>query len=359
MKRYGNIFEKIYDMDNLYLAHKNARKGKTYYKEVQMVDSNPEYYLSQIQDMLKNKTYRVSEYDVSIINDKGKDRELMKLPYYPDRIIQWAIMLQIDTIFMNTFCTHSCASVYGRGIHRASRLVTKYLKDKENTKYCLKLDIKKYYPNVNHQILKELLRKKFKDNDLLELLDMIIDSYPKEKGIPIGSYLSQYFANYYLTYFDHWLKEDKCIKYVVRYMDDIVIFYKSKSYLHTLIRDISNYLETNLDLKVKENWQVFPVDIRGVDFVGYRHFRNYKLLRKTTCKRFKNSMKNIHNKCNNNKLMNYSEWCSVNSYNGWLNFCNGFRLSNKYIFPIQFHADKYYNEVILNKTKITYKAKGC
>lgn len=359
MKRYGNIFEKIYDMDNLYLAHKNARKGKTYYKEVQMVDSDPEYYLSQIQDMLKNKTYRVSEYDISIINDKGKERELMKLPYYPDRIIQWAIMLQIDMIFMNTFCTHSCASVYGRGIHRASRLVTKYLKDKENTKYCLKLDIKKYYPNVNHQILKELLRKKFKDNDLLELLDMIIDSYPKEKGIPIGSYLSQYFANYYLTYFDHWLKEDKCIKYVVRYMDDIVIFHNSKSYLHTLIRDISNYLETNLDLKVKENWQVFPIDIRGVDFVGYRHFRNYKLLRKTTCKRFKNSMKSIYNKCNNDKLMNYSEWCTVNSYSGWLNFCNGFRLSSKYIFPIQFHADEYYNEVILNKTKITYKAKGC
>ena len=106
MKRYGNIYSKIYDMDNLKFAHKNARKDKLFYKEVKMVDSNEEYYLKQIQDMLINKTYKVSKYEVSIINDKGKERELMKLPYFPDRIIQWAIMLQIEQIFTNTFCTH-------------------------------------------------------------------------------------------------------------------------------------------------------------------------------------------------------------------------------------------------------------
>ena len=96
MKRYGNIFEKIYDMDNLRLAHQNARKDKLFYREVKMVDSDPDYYLGQIHDMLKNGTYKVSDYDVSIINDKGKERELMKLPYFPDRIIQWAILLQIE-----------------------------------------------------------------------------------------------------------------------------------------------------------------------------------------------------------------------------------------------------------------------
>lgn len=83
MKRYGYIYEKIYSMDNLLLAHKNARKDKSFYKDVQMVDENPEHYLKQIQDMLKNETYKVSKYEVSIINDKGKERELMKLPYFP------------------------------------------------------------------------------------------------------------------------------------------------------------------------------------------------------------------------------------------------------------------------------------
>ena len=133
MKRYGNIYSKIYDMDNLKFAHKNARKDKLFYKEVKMVDSNEEYYLKQIQDMLINKTYKVSKYDVSIINDKGKERELMKLPYFPDRIIQWAILLQIEQIFTNTFCTHTCASLSGRGIKRASQLTTKELKDPDNT----------------------------------------------------------------------------------------------------------------------------------------------------------------------------------------------------------------------------------
>ena len=92
MKRYGNLYSKIYDMENLKLAHKNARKDKLFYKEVQMVDSDEEYYLKQIQEMLINKTYEVSDYVVSVINDKGKDRELCKLPYFPDRIIQWAIL---------------------------------------------------------------------------------------------------------------------------------------------------------------------------------------------------------------------------------------------------------------------------
>ena len=139
-------------------------------------------------------------------------------------------------------------------------------------------------------ILKNLLRKKFKDKRLLDLLFMIIDSYPGEKGIPIGSYLSQYLANFYLAYFDHWLKEKMGVKYVVRYMDDIVIFHYSNSYLHWLKRKMDEYLKDNLDLEIKKNWQVFPSEIRGIDFIGYRHFYGYKLLRKATCKKFKRKM---------------------------------------------------------------------
>lgn len=349
MKRYGNIFSKIYDMDNLILAHKNARKDKAFYKDVKMVDENTTYYLTQIQEMLKHNTYKVSEYDISTISDKGKERELMKLPYFPDRIIQWAIMLQIEDIFVKTFCTHTCASLKNRGISYASKLLTNYLKDKYNTKYCLKIDVKKFYPNINHKILKQLLRKKFKDRRLLELLDLIIDSYPDEKGIPIGSYLSQYLANFYLSYFDHWLKEDMKVKYVVRYMDDIVILNNSKTYLHWLKRKMDTYFKINLDLNIKDNWQVFPTNVRGIDFVGYRHFYGYKLLRKTTCKKFKKKMLSIKRKQNKNQMINYSEWCSGNSYKGWLQWCDSHRLCKKYITPIQKSLDRYYNSVILKK----------
>jgi len=347
MKRRGYIFEKICDIDNLREAHRNSRKDKTYYREVKMVDSDPDFYLKKIQEMLANKTYKVSEYTISTLNDKGKERELMKLPYFPDRIIQWAIMLQIEQDFMNVFCNHSCASVKGRGIHHATRLVDKYMKDKEGCKYCLKIDIKKFYPNIDHEILKQLLRKIFKDKNLLWILDLIIDSMPEGKGVPIGSYLSQYLANFYLTYFDHWLKEEKRVKYVIRYMDDIVIFGATKEELHQLKSDIDNYLEENLKLKIKGNHQVFPTAIRGVDFVGYRHFFGYKLLRKSTCKRFKRTCRRIYKRVKNGALMRLNEFCSINSYDGWLKWCNSWRLKEKYIKQLE-EALLKYREVYCN-----------
>lgn len=346
MKRFGNIYPKIYDMDNLKLAHKNARKDKLFYREVKMVDSNEEFYLTQIQNMLKNNSYVVSEYTISVINDKGKQRELCKLPYFPDRIIQWAILLQIEEIFMKTLCTHTCASLKDRGIRKAAELTDRYMQDKFNTEYCLKIDVSKFYPNINHAVLKKLLMKKFKDKDLLELLFRIIDSTPGNKGVPIGSYLSQFLANFYLSYFDHWLKEEMGLKYVVRYMDDIVIFHYSKEYLHWLKCKMDDYLNNELDLVIKANWQVFPTAIRGVDFVGFRHFYGYKLLRKSTCKKFKKKMQYIKRRMDANKPISYSDWCSANSYNGWLKWCNSYRLKQKYIVPIQPILDEYYQKQI-------------
>ena len=226
------------------------------------------------------------------------------------------------------------------------------MEDRPGTAYCLKIDVNKFYPNINHEILKTMLRKKFKDNDLLELLDKIIDSMPGEKGVPIGSYLSQYLANFYLAYFDHWLKEIKRVKYIVRYMDDITIYNESKEFLHALLRDMEEYLQNNLKLSVKDNWQVFPTDIRGVDFVGYRHFYGYKLLRKSTCKNFKRKMLNIKKKIQKGLNISYSEWCSANSYKGWLTWCDGFRLMQKYIAPLQPTLEKYYQENIKRKAAV-------
>jgi len=354
LKRFGNIYSKIYDMDNLREAHRNARKDKLFYREVQMVDSDPDYYLGEIQRMLKNKTYKISEgdYSVSIINDKGKDRELWKLPYYPHRIIQWAIMLQIEPIFQSVFTDFVCASLPNRGIHRAMNLVNRALKDEGETKYCLKVDVHHFYPSINHEALKRLLRRKFKDPDLLSMLDMIIDSHPP-KGIPIGSYLSQYLANYYLAYFDHWLKESLKVKYVIRYMDDIVIFSGSKDYLHWVVREMMKYLESELGLELKDNWQIFPTEIRGVDFIGYRFFRRFTLLRKKTCKRFKRQMRKIRKRWEGKRRISYREWCAVNSYHGWLKWCDSYRLREKYIVPILDAVTDFYLNVI-KKGRLNY-----
>ena len=338
MKRYNDIFPKIVDMENLREAFKNAKKSKSHYHEVKMVAKDPDFYLSKIQEMLINGTYKTSKYETFIKNDKGKEREIYKLPFYPDRIIHWAIMLQIEPIFMKTFTTFTNASLKDRGIHRTLDQLDKMLLDKEGTKYCLKIDVEKFFPNINHDILKELLRKKFKDKLLLNLLDEIIDSIDGEKGAPIGNYLSQYFANFYLAYFDHWLKETKKCKYVLRYMDDIVILHSDKNFLHQLRKDISVYLDKNLKLKLKDNWQVYPVDSRGIDFVGYKTFRKYKLLRKSTYKRMKTKCIKLEKK----SLLSFSDFCSVNSYLGLIKWCNGHNLSKKYIIKL---LDKDYKDL--------------
>jgi hypothetical protein len=236
---------------------------------------------------------------------------------------------------MKTFTSFSCASIKGRGIHRASNLLDKYLRDKENTTYCLKLDVKKFYDNVDHKVIKNLLNKKFKDTELLQLLFALVDSFPQNAGIPIGSYLSQFLANFYLSSLDHRLKEYHHTKYVIRYMDDIVILHKSKEYLHRLRRSISCYLQVFLKVCLKSNWQVFPSLTRGIDFVGYRHFSSFKLLRKSTCLKLKRKMREILKLFKAYNKVSYSNQCSFNSYKGWASFCDSFRLASKYFKPVE------------------------
>ena len=202
MKRIGYLYEKIYDLDNLILAERKARRGKSKQYGVREFDKNPMDNIINLYYILLNKEYRTSEYIVFKIKDP-KEREIFRLPYYPDRIVHHAIMNILEPIFVKCFTVNTYSCIKGRGILLCLNNLKKALKDKENTKYCLKLDIQKFYPSVDNEILKKLLRKKFKDEDLLNLLDEIIDS---SQGLPIGNYLSQYFANFYLTYFDHYIK---------------------------------------------------------------------------------------------------------------------------------------------------------
>lgn len=358
MKRYGHLWEQICSMDNLQLAHKHARKGKGWYKEVKSVDENPEHYLRLLQDMLVNHTFHTSEYEMFIKREGHKEREIYKLPYFPDRIAQWAILQVIEPILLKNLIANTYSAIPGKGIHAALNDVRNAIQnDVPGTQYCLKFDVRHYYQSIDHEILKAKYRRVFKDPELLMALDEIIDSVdtatfedlmrlcaaPDEhKGLPIGNYHSQYGGNFYLSSFDHWLKEEKRIKYYYRYMDDIVIFGQSKEELHALKNEITNYLWGNLKLTVKDNWQVFPTFDRGVDFVGYRIFLNYTLLRKTTCEQMKDKMVDLRVKVESGQEMNYSEWCSVNSYNGWLMPCDSFRLHDKYIAPLIPHCEQYY-----------------
>lgn len=315
MKRIGNLYEQIYSLNNLILAENKARRGKLKQKDVIKFDLNKEQNLINLHKQLINNEFKNSKYHVFKIFE-GKERVIYKLPYFPDRIIHHAILNILEPIFVScfTFNTYSC--IKNRGIHKALKDLTKSLKDVKNTQYCLKLDIQKFYPNIDNNILKQLLKKKFKDKQLLNLLFEIIDS---TQGCPIGNYISQFFANFYLTYFDHYLKEQLKVKYYFRYCDDLVILHNDKQYLHNLKLQIEDYLNINLNLKIKSNYQVFPVNKRGIDFLGYKSYHTHILLRNTIKKNF---IKMI--KYNKNKK-------SIVAYNGWLKHGDCINLKTKYL----------------------------
>ena len=308
MKRISNLYENIINIDNLKLADKKARKGKSKQYGVKQHLKNEEENILFLHEQLKEQTFVTSKYNVFKISD-GKEREIHQLPYFPDRILHHAILNIIEPIFVSVFTADTYSCIKGRGVHQASYKLRKVLKkDVENTKYCLKIDVRKFYPSIDNKILKKLLRKKFKDEKLLLLLDEIIDS---TQGVPIGSYTSQFFGNFYLTYFDHWIKENLKVVNYFRYCDDIILLSNDKEQLWTWFYEIKEYLNNNLNLEVKGNYQVFPVEKRGIDWCGYKHYHTHTLLRKSIKKKYIKNKKKINH------------W-------GWIKHCDSKNLKEKY-----------------------------
>jgi hypothetical protein len=371
-------------MDNLYRAYQNAKSGKGWYKEVKQIEKRPFYYLAGLQYMLKNHLFKTSEYEIFILNEGKKKRDVYKLPFFPDRIAQWAILQVIEPFLLANMTADTYSAIPGKGIqpivddlrgHYKTKIVdgkkksvwvpSILLTDEENTRYCYKIDLHHYYQSINHEVLKQKFRKVFKDPELLWLLDEITDSIntateedlielslsgeievDPNTGIPIGNYMSQYSGNFYLSSFDHWVKEELHTKHNYRYMDDVVIFASSKEELHEIHRKVTAYTRDYLHLNIKGNYQIFPTKVRGVDFVGYRFFGEYTLLRKSTAINFKRKMRACRKKMENNIPPTYSEWCSFNSYKGWLGNCDSYRLFKKYMEPLIEYMQNYYEREV-------------
>lgn len=324
MKRIGKLYDKIISLDNLYEADSVARKGKLRSYGVKIHDRNKHENLLALHIALKNKTFQTSDYDIFKIY-KPKERDIYRLPYYPDRIVHHAVMNILEPVWVSIFTADTYSCIKGKGIHSAVRSLQKALNsDNEGTEYCLKLDIRKFYPTINHDILKDIIAKKIKDKDVLWLLGNIIDSVPDKEGVPIGNYLSQYFANLYLAYFDHWIKEVKHRKYYWRYADDIVVLSDNKADLRLLLVDINEYLNNKLKLEVKDNWQIFPVKSRGIDFVGYVFYHTHTRLRKSIKQSLARQVANAKRHPNQEKHER-----SIASYWGWCKHCDSINLTEK------------------------------
>lgn len=265
MKRYGSIWQNICNKDALQAAHHAARKGKRGYREVRWVNANEEAAIERLYQSLVDKTYTTSAYEVDDRWDGRKMRTIHKLPYYPDRIVQHALVSACSDIWQRSFIRDTFQSIPGRGTHDARKRVRQAVCGSSGL-YALKFDIKKYYPSVTPALMKEKIRQTIKCKDTLWLADDIVDSC---KGLPIGNYTSQFFGNIYLNDFDWWVKQSLKPLGYFRYCDDIVVLGESAEACHAARHQMFKRLNDDYLLEVKSDWQVFPINKRGLDFVGF------------------------------------------------------------------------------------------
>lgn len=282
---------------------------------------NVDYHAERIANSLKDGTYKLSPNRCKTIKDGAsqKERDITIPAFYPDQIIQWALVQVLTPIFMRGMYEHNCGSIPHRGGIAAKRYVEKVLR-KPNSNYVLKLDIRKYFPSVSHDKLKELLAKRIKDKQVLKLLSDIIDN--GGDGLPIGYYTSQWLSNFYLQEVDHYIKEVLHVKYYVRYVDDMVLLDNDKAKLHRARLELSNYLQREgYGLTLKENWQLWQVDTRPIDFVGYKLYSSRTLLRRANFNRIKRLIERIKVKGlsikRTRRYMSYYGWCKNSNFKGY------------------------------------------
>lgn len=293
MKRKGFLYEQIYDKENILRAIQNASKGKRDRRFVQRILNNADAYAQKISEMLREECFTPSESRQRVIHDgaSGKERLISVPRFYPDQIVHWAVIQVIQPILSKGMYRYCCGSVPKRGGLDAKKYVERVLR-KRDARYVLKLDIRKFYPSIQHDKLKALLRKRIKDERTLALLSNIIDT--GGAGLPIGFYTSQWLANFYLQEVDCFIKQTLKVKYYVRYVDDMVLFGSNKRKLRKDFKALRQFLHNEgYGLEIKDNWQLWRRHTRPVDFVGYRFFRGYTLLRKKLLYRLMRTVRRI------------------------------------------------------------------
>jgi retron-type reverse transcriptase len=344
MKTLRNMYQQIYDFDNLYAAYLEARKCKRYRQDVLRYSMNLEEGLIQLQNELIYKSYKVGKYREFYVVEPKK-RLIMALQF-KDRIVQWAVYRQLNPFFDKQFIYDSYGCRVGKGTHNAANRVQYWMKQvsrRSEPYYYLKLDISKYFYRVDHEILMSILRRKIQDEDLLWLLSTIINSEtmafglpaginpadcPREdrifdKGMPIGNLTSQMFANLYLNELDQYAKNELRLHYYIRYMDDVIILHKDKAYLHEVKELIENFLDEQLKLDLNSKTTIRPIK-DGIEFVGFRIWPTHRKLKKATAKKIKSRIRYLIKAVDEGAELPEALAKSVSSYKGILEHFNSY-----------------------------------
>ncbi|MDI3480773.1 MAG: RNA-directed polymerase [Tepidanaerobacteraceae bacterium] len=329
-----------------------ARRNKRYQDEVLKFSFDLESNLIEIQNELIYKTYKTGRYRYFWVNDPKK-RLVAALPF-KDRVVQHALCNVVEPLFEKRFIYDSYACRVGRGTHAGASRAQKFLrktKRKWGRVYCLKADISRYFPSINHSVLKAIIRKRIACPDTLWLIEEIIDSGGDEsdspKGLPIGNLTSQLWANVYLDQLDHFVKEVLREKYYVRYMDDFIILGRSKRHLWKVKREIERFLADKLDLKLNRKTNIFPIS-QGVDFLGYRIWPTHRLIRKSSIRRIKSKLKAFRRKYREGKISLEKIKATIQSWLGHVKHADSFNLRKKLFNEFILIKNNGLNEAALN-----------
>ncbi len=324
LKKAGEInYWNLISIESLFQAWSEFKVGKRYRKDVQIFEKNLEDNLFNLFEELKAKIYNHASYAAFNIYDP-KFRHIHKATVR-DRIVHHAIVSVIEPLFDKGFIYDSYSCRVNKGTHRAVKRLAVFIRKVSNNYsgecFCLKLDIKKFFASVDHDILLNLIKRKIYDKDLIWLLENILKSFSEEKGIPIGNLTSQIFANIYLNELDQFIKHELKVKYYVRYADDFAILSEDKRYLEKIIPKIEKFLKNQLELSLHPNKIKIRKYIRGIDFLGYIVLPHYILPRTKTKKRVFKKLKEKISEPNFNQ--------SLQSYLGYLRHSNSYKLTQQ------------------------------
>lgn len=330
-RRKNDIWKKSITFSNLLLAHKRAKKGKRFREEVIKFEMNLEENLMKIGRELLDGTYEFGKFREFTIYEP-KERKIKVLPYR-DRIVHQLYVEEcLKPIFVKDFIKDSYACIKGRGVHQAVECLHIYMKkmnSKSNEYYILKCDVKKFFYNVNHKMLYDIISERIKDKLFLDFSRKIIFCNDDGFGIPIGNYTSQYFANIYLNKLDKFVKEQLRVKYYVRYMDDFIMLLSTKEeckYIKKRVADFLNELELELNPKTS-----YFRNNQGVNFCGYKLYNDRILVRSKNKTRLKRWLKKLQKLYANDKITIEEIDRKIPSIRGYLKHCNSFRLYEKMI----------------------------
>ena len=329
-KTIRNLYDKKLTYDSLMKAHCKSRTGKGYRKEIILFNLKQEEYIKWLYEKLKSEEYRHGGYTVFYITEP-KLRKIEKSKYI-DRIVhRWVVDSFIEPYFVQTFINTSYACLKGRGMHKACldvQKAMKHCKNKWNNYYILKMDISKFFQNINKDILYNILSKKVKDIKLLNLLKKIIYSNEGKTGLAIGNYTSQMFANIYLNEIDQYVKHILKVRYYFRYMDDSILLLKTKEEAIEKLEKIKEFLENNLELKLNNKTQIFKSK-QGVNFCGYK-INEYRLkIRDRGKRKLKKKIKEMKYKIKTKQISSNEAKKYLSGHMGYLKIANTYNIENK------------------------------